>query len=381
MSWFLKRLRELLRRIQCLFATIIRLVLGRPPSVTCWLYRHPKVAWQIRWQFTFESSAYDIPESAKRPWIDWTAAEKNELQAAFDAAWTWFESQSGIYTPAGETLVHPPPNQKDTSNDNGSPWTSVTGTYARDLYIQWIALQLAVEIGNRVPWSVTTYNAEKLQVLFDSAAIMSRLADGSYNVATGSPGHPNYVKRKDNLGASLIAPPRYTYSFLVNSGIIGATRLATIGKLLDWVSANCVHYFGASTYQNMEDHWQYRGCPPIGRTIEGTTNPNIGSGSFNHWTAGCHGTTGLLRNVLRAVNIPAAITTVCGHSQAVFLTEGRYLDHGDNPYNSTFTGTGLPAVDLLIDQATYESWFGTSTDNRSEGCDKIGHQVDVLAGS
>lgn len=74
------------------------------------------------------------------------------------------------------------------------------------------------------------------------------------------------------------------------------------------------------------------------------------------------------------------ISTVCGHSHACFTTEGLYLDHGDNPYNSTFKGTGLPAAALLIDHATYVAWFGAGTDNRSEGCDKIGQQVDVLAG-
>lgn len=148
---FLKRLLILVHHIRCIYTSLIRRLLGRPPSVTCWLYRHPKVAWQVRWQFTFDTTAYDVPDTAKRPWIDWTAAEKQELQAAFDAAWTWFESQSGTFTPAGETQAHPPPNQKDTSNDNGSPWTSVAGAYARELYIQWIALQLAAEIGNRVP--------------------------------------------------------------------------------------------------------------------------------------------------------------------------------------------------------------------------------------
>jgi hypothetical protein len=122
-----------------------------------------------------------------------------------EVAWTWFAAQSGTFSPAGETLAHPPPNQKDTSNDNGSPWTSVTGACARDLYIQWI------------------------------------------------------VKRKDNMGASLIAPPRYTYSFLVNNSIIGATRLATIGNLLDWISANCVHYFGTRLIANPSKSWRLPG--------------------------------------------------------------------------------------------------------------------------
>ena len=78
---------------------------------------------------------------------------------------------------------------------------------------------------------------------------------------------------------------------------------------------------------------------------------------------------------------PRAHLDCLRHSQACFITEGLYLDHGGNPYNGTFKGTGQPAPALLIDHATYLSWFGTGTDYRSEGCDKIGHQVDVLAGS
>jgi hypothetical protein len=99
-----------------------------------------------------------------------------------------------------------------------------------------------------------------------------------------------------------------------------------------------------------------------------------------HWTAGCHGTTGLLRNVLRAVNIPVQILRVCGHGQAHFLTEGTYLDHGDNPYNLDFKASGLSAADLLIDETTYTTWFGATLDNHDTpaACPNIGRQVTEL---
>jgi hypothetical protein len=379
---FIGSILVLFRDIYCWIIGVIRAATGQPPSVTCWLRRHGRVAESIKWQIMFESSAYDIPETAKLSWPDWSSLEKDELQDAFDEAWNWYESQIGTFSPTGEGLTYPPTNLNDTSNDSGSPWTKVDEAWARDLFIRWIAFQLVIEIGGHVPWSVTSYTDEQLQVLFDSAAMMTRPVGGGFTIATGSPGHANYVNRKDNLGSSFVAPPRYTYAFLANGGMIGANRLDTIGGLLQWVSENCVHYYGAFTYEEAENHWQYRGIPPITRIIEGTTNPNIGDGgTFNHWTAGCHGTTGFLRNVLRAVNIPVHISTVCGHSHACFITGGLYLDHGDNPYNSTFTALGLPASQLLIDHATYTSWFGTATENREEGCDYIGHQVDVLAGS
>ncbi|RLJ64651.1 hypothetical protein [Sulfurisoma sediminicola] len=366
----------------CWMINRLRRLFGRPPSVSCWLRAHPNVANAIKWQVMFQVSAYDIPETAKRAWPNWSSQERARLDTAFDEAWEWMQAQSGTFSASAEGLPYPPVNVRDTTNDNDSPWTGVSAAYAWDLFTRWIALELVVEIGHHVPWSVTAYNDEQLQVLFDSAAIMSRLVDDSFTVATGSPGHGNYVKRKDNLGASLIAPPRYTYAFLANGHIIGASRIGTIGNLLQWVRDNLVHYYGAFTYLETGNHWQYRGNPPITGIIEGTINPAIGAGGqFNHWTAGCHGTTGFIRNVLRAANIPVHISTVCGHSQACFITEGVYLDHGDDPYNSTFKSTGQPAAALLIDHNTYVSWFGPGTDNRSDGCDKIGHQVNVLAGN
>lgn len=358
-----------------------RRLLRRPPSVSLWLRNHPNVANNIKWQFRFQNSAYEIPETAKRAWPAWSPGEQASLTTAFDQAWEWMKAQSGTFSASGDGPPYPPANVRDTTNDGGSPWTAVRAGYAWDLFIRWIALELVVEMGNHVPWSVTGYNDEQLQVLFDSAAIMSRLADDTFNVATGSPEHANYVRRRDNLGTSLIAPPRYTFAFLRNGGIVGVSRMETIGNLLQWVSAHLVHFYGAFTYIEAENHWQYRGNPPITRIIEGTINPTIGSrGQFNHWTAGCHGTTGFIRNVLRAVNIPVHISTICGHSQACFITEGLYLDHGDNPYNNTFKTTGQPASALLIDPETYAAWFGAGTDNRSIGCDKIGRQVSVLAG-
>lgn len=330
----------------------------------------------------FKDSAYDIPEAAKRAWPDWSSLEKNQLTTAFNEAWRWMKAQSGTFSASGEGLPYPPINVEDTTNDGGAPWTKVSADYAWDLFIRWIALELVVEIGNHVPWSVTGFNDEQLQVLFDSAAIMSRTGDDRFSIASGNVAHPNYVNRKDNLGASLIAPPRYTHAFLTNNNIVGASRIETIGNFLQWCSDNLTHFYGYFSYKETENHWQYRGNPPITRIIEGTTNPTIGAGGeFRHWTAGCLGTVGLIRNVLRAVNIPVHISIVCFHSQACFITEGVYLDHGDNPYNSLFKGTGLPASALLIDHNTYVLWFGVSTQNRSEGCDKIGYQVRVLAGN
>ncbi len=365
----------------CVLLNWFRARMGLPPSLGCWLTSHPTVAASIKWQYQFETSAYDVPETAKKAWASWSTAERQALVQAFEDAWNWWYGQADPANNLQEAIAYPPVNVNDTSNDNGSPWVAVATAYAWDLYLRWVALNLVAELGHHFSWSVLTYDASQLQALFDSAAIMSRRPDGTYNVGSGDPGHPNYVKRKDNLGGSLIAPPRSTYAFLVKNGLIGATRLETIGTVLQWVSDNLVHFYGAANYGNMDAHWQYRGIPPITRVIEGTTATV--TNEFRHWTAGCHGTTGFLRSVLRAANIPVQIVRICSHSLAYFMTDGRYLDHGDDPYNSTFKGTGLPASALLIDEATYVSWFGADPDNHDTATcpGNIGHQVNVLAGT
>ena len=136
---------------------------------------------------------------------------------------------------------------------------------------------------------------------------------------------------------------RYTLAFLRTANLVGASRTATVARLLDWAQDNLVHFYGDLDYGTAEQHWQYRGLPPITRIIEGTTSTRPGGAIFAHWTAGCHGTAGFLRNVLRVVNIPVELIRVCGHAQTHFLPEGTYLDHTDGLYDSTFAATGRPA--------------------------------------
>ena len=365
--------------LRCWIFARFRRLRGLPPSLDCWLSDYPNVAASIKWQFVFDTNAYDIPETAKRPWPSWSAAEQQQLVTAFEDAWYWLYAQPTPFANLNEPLAYPPVNQNDTTDSTGTPWTNVTEAYARELYLRWIGLSLAVEIGGHVPWSVTGYTAEQLQILFDSTSFMSRRHDATYTVCSGFPEHGNYVNWKDNLGGSLIAPPRFTLAYLRTANLVGGTRAATIAQLLDWCRDNMVHFYGSADYGTMEQHWQYRGIPPITRVVDGTTSTFTGATTFEHWTAGCHGTTGFLRNVLRAVNVPVQILRVCGHGQVRFLTEGTYLDHGDNPYNLGFKASGLPASALLIDETTYTSWFGTSQVNHDTNCGEVGRRARELA--
>lgn len=358
---------------------------GTADALRDWLLSHPAVAGSIKWQTTFLVSAYDVPEAAKLPWLQWTDTMKAELDAAFVSAWAWLHDSVDPFHHLSEPVPDPPQNLDPHAADDSQQPTAIVGEAdAWNLYVRWVAWCLVVEIGAWVPWSVTTDTPEQRQVLFDSAAMMTRIPTSPahrYVLGAGNPAHPAFVRRKDNRGFSIPAPPRRTAAFVEHAGLRGATRLETIGNLLQWARNHLSHFFGDYTNANMEAHWQYRGITPLSRVIDGT--PYAGwSPPFGHWTAGCHGTTAFLRNVLRAVNVPVHIVRICDHSLAHFLTEGRYLDHGDAPYNQTFKATGLPASALLIDEATYTQRFGANPDNHDEpaACPFIGHQVQVLAG-
>ena len=359
-----------------------------PPDLILWIKAHPQIAYGIKWEIdNCSPSAYHVPEKCKLPFWEWTPPEQDELVQAFNDAWNWYYGQPAPFDNLQEDIPYPFANiHPNVGMDNIEPSVWIEAATARKLFLAWVAQNLVAEIGGHFPWSVLDYDEASLQILFDSAAIMARVqaVEGvqAFKVGTGNPAHFNYVLRQDNLSVSLIAPPRYTYAFLVENDLIGSDKQDTIRRLLYWLKLNASHFFGGYTYQNMETHWQYRGIPPISRIIKGTSvGAPFEKWGFAHWTAGCHGTNGFLREVLRAANIPVQIVIACDnhHSQAYFITEGLYLDHGDNPYNWGYRNTCADPLKLLIDEATYVDWFGSDPDNFEGSCENIGRRAKELA--
>lgn len=175
------------------------------------------------------------------------------------------------------------------------------------------------------------------------------------------------------------APPSFSYAFLGNNGLLGHTRIDTIGRLVGWCRDNLVHFSGGTTAANMEDQWQYRGFPPLSRVINGTVRLSMPASGMKHRTAGCWGTVGLFRALLRAVNIPVKLVSNAGHAQPWFMSEGRYLSHGDDPYNAlTSSEPPYPATELFIDQSIFDVWYGpgVSAEKRK---DNIGRRPRELA--
>ena len=320
-----------------------------PTDLTCWLDTHPKFKDFLRWHKGEGWELYQL----------WPDQLKQELKDAFEAAWHWLASgQTGFQ---GTPLPDPLPNEKPL-DDLQYPKTDLDEPNARALYFAQVAHSLALEIRGDLPWSLCDHLASADQVL---SPVVGHYSSHS---ADGQPGGP---LRFRYLAEVTPAHPTVTYAFLTENGLIGATRFETIGKLLNW-SSQLAHFIGPINTINAEGHWQYRGAPPVSRTIAGTvaeptSQPNYSK--FGHWTRGCWGTMGFLKNVLMSVNIPvipkAVLDPACTHATPYFPSDDKYMSHGDDPY--TFFGEGnvtvVPPIGaFLIDEATYTQWFTGATE-------------------
>jgi hypothetical protein len=145
------------------------------------------------------------------------------------------------------------------------------------------------------------------------------------------------------------------------------------------------HFLGTGTAKDMEDTWHYRGLASVQRVIEGTHNHNPEvSNEFSHWTAGCHGTTGFLRAVLRTVNIPVEYTREASHAQPHFVHQNLWLDHGDDPYTTLTRGWPDVAkppywIGLLFQSsAEHTARFGPHVSEKQKAKNIERHLLDVV---
>ena len=301
------------------------------PDLAAWLAEHPLVSEAIRWKDS---------NGPTRAYPNWSETQKADLHETYRAVWSGQSLE----------LTDPPPNMRHFADDQ-SVVTVLSKDHAWQLFLAHVAYSLAVETGRWVPWSLTEHSREELLELFDGSRTFRRTSGGYELIHRAVP-----------------APPDATFEFLSANLMIAQDRLHTIGNLLEW-SRNLIHFLGDWRAKNVEGHWQYRGEAPVSRVISGTTPIfypyKKGDTSppkeltFGHYTAGCWGTTAFLRAVLRVVNIPVKAVTSDGHSMPYFMSEGKYLSHGDDPYGQNVRSSpGFPIEELFIDQATYDAWFG-----------------------
>ncbi len=332
-----------------------------PPDLSDWLAHNPKVTGSILWQKQAASpgNAYVPPAAGdKVAWVNWTPTQKAQLEAVYLDCCIWLDAgaPSVLLDPPG--LTDTPQNvDPGTSNDLGSVIEKVSATYMWEIYLAHVGFALAAELTNLFPWKIAAYNALELRYVFDSTTMAWLMPSGEFWMGT----YDVYVPalRADNRPQTAFAPPEWSYRFLKQNGLIGASKIETIGLVLEWARQHLVHFYGAETFGTCDNVWHYRGFPPISRVTGGTidsANPGLGPACY---TMGCHGTVGFLNAILRAVNIPVQPIWVAGHELACFLTEGKYLDHGDDPYNSIVRASSQPILEVLIDEATYQARFTT----------------------
>ena len=320
--------------------TVPALPSGGAHALDAWLRARPSIAGQMIWHDGRQPLPYSV----------WPDAMRRRLWAAFDA------EQAG--TPVA--LADPAPNAM--TPPAGEAATSLRPDVAQAVYVAAVARSLSVEIGHRVPWSLLDLNEDERR------AVLSSLSFFHWDR-----GEQTYRIEMFEHGWATPAPPQITWRFLEEQHLLKSTRLDTIIALLGWTQ-QLVHFAGGHTWQNAVDHWGYAGAMPVSRALAGTKYSGTEHAaipawqSTQHFTAGCHGTAGLLLNVLRAANIPLQIRGVNNgtftHATVIFLSEDRALTHGDDPYSQS-TRTAPPAA-LMIDLETYNAWLGPLAQNPGE---------------
>lgn len=351
---------------------------SRPGTLEELLSKQGRITTSIKWQYKAESSKPTTPptDSSKVAWPNWKTQRKQDLIKAFQDVCGWLAHGAPKVQMNHNGLTDQPVNtHPDVSNDATTALQFVSPDYMWQLYIAHVAFSLAAEFAQLFPWSIIRYTEEQLRYLFDSTTMAWNIDGQHYLMGTYAVHVPDL--RAHNLPKTAFAPPQWTYHFLQGAGLIGENRRDTICQVLEWMRQNLTHFTGEASFGNCFAIWQYRGYPPLSKIIGGTVDSNQPELGVRHYTAGCHGSVGFLNAVLRVANIPVQPVWVCGHELACFMTEGLYLDHGDDPYNQNVKNSSQPIINVLIREADYKSRFSSDlkvniTDDQSPACANVG---------
>ncbi|WP_128544812.1 hypothetical protein [Larkinella soli] len=304
------------------------------PDLFAWLQANPKIAGSIVWE----------DGTGIRSWPSWSALQQTQLWVAFQKAW----QGSSIYVP------EIPANLLTHADDEGAT-TVYSVNHAWGYFRASVGHALALELGHRVSWSVLDYSDQQLAQLFSGREMF---------YWNDSP--QGYLLSSGYHGAVTPGPPLKSYQFMKDNGMISPVRLTTISRAVNWARFNLTHYLGRNSAGNMEAHWQYRGAAPMARVLSGTLNPERPEFGLRHWTAGCGGTAGFFRMLLRSVNIPVKMVFGGDHAQVWFMSDNYYLDHADAPYDAKTKYASIGAGELLIHKSRYEQWFGPNFTDEQE---------------
>lgn len=281
-----------------------------------------------------------------RDYEGWTPQQRDELGAAI------------VSLEAGETpgLSGPPALSAG----------AISASDAWQIYTAHVVQSLWVEVHGAVAWSLLDLPGDELRYLLDGRELVS------YNPAADS-----YRFLVTLVGNVTAWSPRIAYEFLANMDRLRPTQLGTVLALTDWNRAHLIHTSSADVFSEL---FGYAGPPPVDRVLYALEGKR-------HKTAGCWGTSGLYAAVLRSVNIPvrrADILLLNGtHSRPEFVSIGRSMPHGDDPYNSVLlpSGSVVPSSELLYTLEEMETRFlAPGIDCDETMCNTVGEQASYNSG-
>ena len=219
-----------------------------------------------------------------------------------------------------------------------------TTFWARYVYGMFVAHSIWVEVNHQVPWSVMSMTAAQRALLFDSRGFFRYRADvNAYRLESGTSGY--------------VSPwsPIPLYRFARDLDLVGIDQEATIYAAVDWVRSYVRHL---NTADDTEEMWDWpNGFQPPERVL-------FAKPGQRHVSNGCWGTTGLLKTLLRTVNVPVqqgfAQLSSGNHSRVVFPTIGRTMIHSDDPYSGYTRPYGLsttivPTSEIVITDAEFRA--------------------------
>ena len=246
-----------------------RTAAGAHPLDT-WLRARPAIGFHMTWNEAGQPSPYSV----------WPRGMPQRLWAIYD------DLRAG----RASTLADPPPNawQARAGDDPSAIHTAFRADVAREMYLTALAHSLVVEVDRRVPWSLEDLNGDELDALLSSASMFWWNQD-----------QQAYEISEFDHGWAVPASPQSAWRFLQSQGLLRNTRLDTVTAVVNW-TRRLTHFAGPVSRENFFEHWGYEGDMPVARALAGTRYTGTafqsvpGFDAVRHFTAGCHGTVGLL---------------------------------------------------------------------------------------
>lgn len=310
------------------------------PGLECWL--NSAMGKPLKDVLMFDGDLIDI----------WSDSRRSEFFIAFAAAWKFFESGFGtsyhdFVATYGKDLRPQRNGQGYIVNeaavrDPSGHATAFSESNAWRIWVGHVAFILAGELGNWYRWSLRTYDEEQLRSLLDSRFYFYRSSIydfddifyllhgggiGTLNTGEVSPeeAHVIFNHLRDMSQGSTASGGR-------GHGI-ASIDYWTVDNLLSYVRDRLAHFTGDLSNANYQRIWGYYGLPPVSAMMKRVVDDGAHPTAAWQYTAGCHGTAGFVKAMLRVANIPVDIFVHQGHAIPKFPTVGVYITHGDDPYD------------------------------------------------